>query len=204
MTFEDSESEKTPEQKLTENLTRFNISSLEHTFEKFRINQENKKAVETLKKIASGESHLKFILLYGKTGSGKTHLIEATIIEWARKGKPSRYNTFSDIVRRLKSGIGSSGQYDIYFKQYCDLSRLIVDDFGMGTQETKFEIADLEDIIDIRYRKRFYPDFEQVTIMGTNKDPNTLPERVLSRFCDPEVGILLSTGNIDYRRRIIK
>lgn len=201
---EPSEPEESQDEILIKNLKRFNISTLEHTFANFKATAKTKPAVETLKAVARGESDKKFILLYGTAGCGKTHLIEATIIEWATYGANTYYLTFSEIARRLKSMLGKGGDfYDVLFKSYCDVKRLIVDDYGMGTTESRYEISALEDIIDMRYRRRFYPMVEQVTIMASNKDIKELPDRVTSRFYDPDFGAVFFLGDVDYRRRKI-
>jgi len=180
----------------------FNISSLNHTFESFKVDANTKEAMATMKALSDGELVKQFVLLYGITGCGKTHLIEATIINWARHKIRSYYMTFSEMARRLKAALRQGGEfYDIQFSSYRDAQRLIVDDFGSGTTESRFEISDLEDIIDLRYRKRYYPDCDLVTILATNKDIKELPDRVVSRFYDPEFGIVLYMGDKDYRRR---
>lgn len=185
-------------------LKSFNISSLNHTFETFKTDENTKVAMDTLRALSNGELSKQFVLLYGITGCGKTHLVEATIINWGNHGIRARYMTFSDMFRQLKSSLRLGGEhYDLMFNTYRDLKRLVVDDFGMGTTESRFEISDLEDIIDTRYRKRFYPNCELVTILATNKDIKELPDRIVSRFYDPEFGVVLYMGDKDYRRRSI-
>jgi len=179
----------------------FNISSLSNTFENFREDANTKAALVVLRSLSNGGSHKQFVLLYGITGCGKTHLIEATIINWAKRGIFSRYATFSDIARKLKTELRKGGEfYDLQFNKYLNTKILIVDDFGMGTTESRFEISDLEDIIDQRYRKRHYPGCELVTILATNKDIKELPDRIISRFYEPEYGVVLYMGDKDYRR----
>jgi DNA replication protein DnaC len=181
-----------------------NISTLKHTFEAYiPETKESELAKKTLMEIVSGKLNKKFILLWGTTGCGKTHLIEALIINWAKKGMPTRYMTFSDIARRLKMAIGKGGDtYEGLFNAIMEMKRLVVDDYGMGTMETKYEVSELEDIIDLRYRKRYYPDNDMVTVLATNKDIKELPDRISSRFYDPEFGVVLYMGNKDYRRRV--
>ena len=188
---------------VAEKLRSFNISSLQHTFESFIPNgKEQEKAKKVLLAISNGKLKKQFVLLWGMTGCGKTHLIEATIINWAGHNVFCRYYTFSEIARSLKTALRQGGDfYDAQFNIYRDVKRLVVDDVGMGTTESRFEISDLEDIIDLRYRKRYYPDCALVTIMATNKDIKELPDRVLSRFYDPEFGVVLYMGDKDYRRR---
>lgn len=187
---------------ILDKLTRFNISTFNHTFEAFKVSKETQTAVNLLKSVSEGKTNKKFILIYGTTGCGKTHVIEATIIAWAKLGKFTRYSTFSDIARSLKSALRkSSDNYERMFKRYCDAERLVVDDIGMGTTESRFEISDLEDIIDNRYRKRYYPGLNLVTILASNKDIKEIPDRVVSRCYDPEFGAVVYMGDRDYRKR---
>ncbi len=199
-----SEPEESPDSILTARLRRFNIATFEHTFEVFNITNDTKEAYEALKSLANGKSSRKFILLYGMTGCGKTHLIEAAIITWVKQGIPAYYLTFSEIARQLKTELRKGGDwYDERFKTLCNAHILIIDDIGMGTTESRFEISDLEDIIDYRYRRRYYPTLNWITIIATNKDIKELPDRIVSRFYDPEFGAVLYMGDKDYRRRKI-
>lgn len=175
------------------------MSTLAHTFEVFEQVPNSKNAYDVMYKLAIGQSDRKFVLLYGTPGSGKTHLIEATLIAWAKLGIASRYFTMSQIMRHLKQGIGT-GFYNEIFKNLCETPRLVVDDIGMGSIESRFEIADLEDIIAERYHKRYLTE-PIVTIAATNKDVKELPERIVSRFYDPEFGVVIKLGTTDYRRR---
>lgn len=188
--------------KSLDKLMRFNISSLGHTFESFKANPETQVAKALLKNLSEGNSSKKFVLIYGTTGCGKTHLIEASIISWAKRNLFTRYYTFSDIARSLKTALRKGGEYyESLFKRYCEVDRLVVDDIGMGTTESRFEISDLEDIIDNRYRKRYYPNTNLVTILASNKDIREIPDRVVSRCYDPEFGAVIYMGDKDYRKR---
>jgi len=183
----------------------FGISSLDHTFDNFKADSVTREAVMILKALSEGKLKKQFVLLWGITGCGKTHLIEAAIINWAQHGVWSYYMTFSDIARRLKNELRKGGDfYDVQFERYKNTKKLIVDDFGAGTTESRFEVSDLEDIIDSRYRKRYYPDCELVTILASNKELKDLPDRIVSRFYDIEFGVALYMGDRDYRRRQAK
>jgi len=187
---------------ITQKLRRFNISSLAHTFDAFYPDANTKQAASVLRSLSNGELNKQFILIYGTVGCGKTHLIEATILNWAEHGIYTRYQTFSEMARTLKAQLGKGGDhYESMFNRYSQVKHLVVDDFGMGTTESRFEISDLEDIIDLRYRKRYYPGNEMVTILASNKDIKDLPTRVVSRFFDQEYGTVLYMGDRDYRRR---
>ena len=198
------EVELSAEEKEISILKKFNIATLKHNFESFKINPDTREAINVMRQVATSKSDRQFLMLYGGTGCGKTHLIEATIIQWAKDGIFGRYYTFSDIARHLKGGLGIPGLYAQRFKAMVEQRILVIDDYGMGTTESKFEISQIEDIIDIRYRKRYYPGTKHITIMASNEDIKALPPRVVSRFYDPEYGSVLFMGKVDYRRRRIK
>jgi DNA replication protein DnaC len=187
---------------MVEKLERFGLSSLEHTFANFKPVPGTEEAVKLMKEIAEGESDRKFVLLYGTTGCGKTYLIEAVIITWLKKNIPTGYQTLSQMVRYLKRAFqaGSIPPYDVLFEQICKRNRLVLDDVGMGTIESKWEIAVLEDIINERYHRRYYPD-GKITILATNKDIIELPDRIVSRFYDPEFGAVVHIKAGDYRMK---
>jgi len=70
----------------------------------------------------------------------------------------------------------------------------------MGTVEGTWELATLEDIINERYHRRYFPK-PIMTIMATNKDITKIPARIISRFYDPEVSIVIFNSAPDYRTR---
>jgi DNA replication protein DnaC len=190
---------------MLEKARRYNLSSPGHTFANFKKVPGTEEALELMQRVSEGKSDRKFVLLYGMTGCGKTYLIEALILAWAESGKGAYYQTMSEIMRRLKGAMRDSQDitkmpYDELFKRLCERERLIIDDVGMGTIESRWEIAELEDIINERYHGRYYPD-GKITILATNKDITELPDRIVSRFYDPEFGAVIHIKAPDYRRR---
>lgn len=191
-----------PEEILLERLQSLNISSLSHTFANFKVTDANRGIVKIFKTIPDGKCQYKFILLYGTTGCGKTHLIEALILEWDKMDIRYRYTTIGERLRALRQCLDKNhipSLQDV-MNSYFVAPRLILDDYGMGITESIWEQSILEEIIDERYRRRFYPQ-EMITILTTNKDIKELPDRVVSRFKDPDTGIILFNSDSDYRRR---
>jgi len=180
---------------------RLNVSSISHTFDNFKRVKGTEEMLDVMKLIAEGTDR-KFVFLYGTVGCGKTYIIESLIIQWANKGIFTRYNTNSQLMRMFKNCMKpqSIPSYEEMFRRICQVDRLIIDDMGMGTAESTWELATLEDIINERYHMRYFPT-PVITIMATNKDITEIPDRITSRFYDPEVGLVLCNRAQDYRKR---
>ena len=101
------------------------------------------------------------------------------------------------IMRLLKQGMNREKMqppYEYILEGFCKMPYLIIDDVGMGGSGSDWEYGQLEEIIIVRYRERLF------TILTTNRDLTELPERVVSRFRDPEVGRIVLNEGEDYRR----
>jgi len=91
----------------------------------------------------------------------------------------------------LKECIGPERQNSLeeLLRNYSYADRLIIDDVA----GTDWEFEQLEKIIRSRYREHLF------TILTTNLDQDQLPERIVSRFRDPEKGRLILNKGEDYR-----
>lgn len=172
------------------------VASLSNTFEKFKAVPGTQKALAAFKTLASGKAEWKMLLCYGGVGNGKTHLCEATAIALYKRGIFCRVLTMARIMRALKECMGSAAltSYDELLSNYCYAERLILDDVGMAGSGSEWEYGQLEEIIVVRYRESLF------TIMTTNRDLSELPERIVSRFRDPSVGMVVLNEGADYRR----
>ena len=174
------------------------LSSLEHTFENFKKVTGTGEALTAFRAMVS-DGHKPMLLCYGGVGNGKTHLCEALSIELYKNGIRCPVSIWSDIMRMFKKGMHrgdpDSPSYDYLFEQFRRRERLILDDVGMGSTGSEWEWGELEDIINYRYRERLF------TVLATNKDLDELPDRVVSRFSDPEVGVIVLNKGKDYRKR---
>lgn len=181
------------------------VASLENTFENFKPVPGTEKALAAFKALAEGMIDKPMLLCYGGVGNGKTHLCEATAITLYKRGLFCRVITMARIMGALKECIGPDRYISLeeLKHNYCYIDRLILDDVGMGGSGSEWEFGQLEEIVVVRYREGLF------TIMTTNLDikPNKInpkelfiPERIVSRFRDPDVGrVILNEGN-DFRR----
>ena len=64
----------------------------------------------------------------------------------------------------------------------------------MGGSGSAWEYGQLEEIINHRSHENLF------TILTTNRDLTELPERVVSRFQDPDIGRVVLNSGKDYRR----
>ena len=140
------------------------------------------------------------LLVYGGVGNGKTYLLEALSIELHNIGIYAPVIIWSELMRTFKKGMNRRPEpyaktYDELFEIYLKMKYLILDDVGMGSSGSDWEWGQLEEIVNYRYRERL------PTIIATNKDLLELPERIVSRFGDPEAGVIVLNEGRDYRRR---
>jgi len=187
--------EETVEQKRERLRRSLGLASLEHTFENFKRVPGTGDALKAFKALAAGTAK-PMLLVYGGVGNGKTFLCEALSIELFKRGIWCAVTVWSDLMRMFKSGMHrgdpESSSYDDLFEHFRRLERLILDDVGMGSSGSEWEWGELEDIINYRYRERLF------TVVATNKDLDELPERVVRRFNDSEVGVVVWNKGKEY------
>lgn len=169
------------------------VASLDNTFENFVPVKGTEKALTAFKSMAEGNWNRKLLLVYGGVGNGKTHLCEATAIRLYKRGLFCRVLTMDRMMSALKQCMDSEPHisYEKLLSNYCYADRLIIDD----VEGTNFEFEQLEKIVRVRYRERLF------TILTSNRDITELPERIVSRFRDPDVGTVVLNEGDDYRRR---
>ncbi len=178
-----------------ENVAKSLNVNLSHTFEQFNKVPGGELLVDAFRAVLDGPRSL--LLIYGGVGNGKTHLLEASAIELYKRGKFARVMLFAKMLSTLRSAIKNPElSYDEILTNYSYGDRLIMDDVGAGGSDNEFGDRILETIICARYGR------ELLTIMSTNRDIDTLPERVLSRLQDKSISFLLLNKAKDYRPKI--
>ena len=181
------------------------MSSLENTFANFKPVKGTEKALAAFKALAEGLTKWKMLICYGGVGNGKSHLCEATVIALYKRGIFCRVLTMARIMGSLKGAMNPDAisPYHELLERYCRAERLIIDDVGMGSSDTDWAFGQLEEIVVARHREHLF------TILSSNLDikfnpehPNIgfIPERIVSRFQDPDVGRVVLNEGADYRR----
>ena len=149
-------------------------------------------SLAAFKALASGETSWNMLMCYGGFGNGKTHLCEATAIALYKRHIFCRVLTMDRIMAALKGCMEPEHYISLeeLVSNYCYAERLIIDEVC----GTIWEFEQLEKIIRFRYWARLF------TILTTNRDLDELPERIVSRFQDSDVGRLVLNEGEDYRR----
>ena len=169
------------------------ISSKKQTFETFdRQVKGVKEAFNSFYELAHGKTDLPFLLVYGTTGNGKTHLCQSTTVVLNKRGISTRLYTVADLMAELKESIpNNTTEAEIKLLKECP--GLMLDDLGVE-YGSMWELSKLEEIIDARYRERL------ITVLTTNRDLDQISERIVSRFSDPDLGTVVLNKGEDYRR----
>ncbi len=175
-----------------------NVSSLDHTFGNF-IDSPGANKVYDIFRTFSEELSPTLILCYGGIGNGKTYMLEATAIRLKERGLFARvviWNRFTGVLKNALRDRDSRPSYEQILTNYCKATILLMDDYGMGTTDTIWEKSILEELIDYRYYNRL------PTTLTTNKRIEDLPKRVVSRFSEGSIGVIVENKGGDYRRRV--
>ena len=173
-----------------------NVSSMANTFEALVEVPGMKSCIKAFKDFASGAGK-PFLLCYGGTGNGKTHLMEAAVISIYKSGRFARIIRFPEVLSALKRSMdkGAIPPYEVIMRNFRVGKMLLLDDVGMGHVDSQWANSVLEDIVCYRYSERL------PTVITTNKDITDLPERVISRFKDRSVAVMCLNESPDYRPR---
>ena len=137
-----------------------------------------------------------FLLCYGNTGNGKTHLCNALGIELNKQHIGVKMYAVADLMSELKMGMNNN-TVEMKLSFVKSIPALILDDYGVN-QCTEWEKAKLEEIIGSRYRSVVLGE-KKITVLTTNRDVTELPERVLSRFNDKLLSVAVLNEGIDQR-----
>jgi DNA replication protein DnaC len=142
------------------------------------------------------------LLLFGKTGEGKTHLAISLGRRLCQEGFQTIFlpvNQFFEEVLAARA----AGRYLAFLKHLNKVRVLILDDFGLRGY-THEEATALVDVLEERYRKGVVIVTSQVDDKGWKKlfeDP-VIAEAIVDRLTHPSEKLVLTGGS--YRERIGK
>ena len=89
-----------------------------------------RRAVEDLFTLSFVERH-EDLLITGKTGTGKSHILQALTLKACEQEWMVRYTRCVDLIDDLYAGL-ADGSYERRMKRWCRASLLVIDDVGLG------------------------------------------------------------------------
>lgn len=90
----------------------------------------DRRAVEALFDLAFIARH-EDVLVTGKPGTGKSHILQSLVLKACEKELPVRYTRCVDLVDDLYAGL-ADGSYERRMKAWCRPRLLVIDDVGLG------------------------------------------------------------------------
>jgi len=181
------------------------LSNLEHfvnkTFETFDENVEGverayRRAREFAERFPDEDYPIKWLILIGNYGCGKTHLA-AAVANHALRHLRVLFANVPDLLDHLRSTFGPTSEvgYDTRFETIRDIPLLVLDDLGTEST-TPWAREKLYQIINHRYNNKL------PTVITSNRDPeSSIEPRIFSRIADRALcGEITTLNASDYRK----
>lgn len=177
--------------------------NLNYTFENFVIGDCNQLAHAACKAVAEAPSQNNFnpLILYGGTGMGKTHLVQA-IAHFCIENETVRkvvYRTSEEFTREYIEYVQKNKDSRTFYQVYKDTDILLIDDiqFLAGKQSTQEEFFNIFSILQ---------SLNKQIVITSDRPPSEikgLHTRLLSRF---DTGLLadLQPPNLETRLAILQ
>lgn len=143
------------------------------------------------------EGHLAFpawVLLYGGTGTGKTHLLAAAFNVLLGAGRYPLYTVVPALLDHIREGLDEpdSREYGARFRAVRSTEILLLDDLG-AERSSAWSDELLFKLLDYRYREGL------PTLVATNLIPADLEPRIASRLQDRALSTVLLMRGPDFR-----
>jgi len=89
-----------------------------------------RRVIEELFALSFVEHH-EDLLITGKSGTGKSHILQSLAIEACQQERMVRYARCVDMIDDLYAGL-ADGSYERRMKKWCRPALLVIDDVGLG------------------------------------------------------------------------
>jgi DNA replication protein DnaC len=164
------------------------------TFDRWTHTPQTEKAYKAFYSLAYSETDKPFVLCYGATGNGKTHLCQALTKTLNIRGVQTYYYQVPSLMNILRKAINDN-EVEIWVNSLSDLPGLVLDDFGSETQ-SDWGLGKLQEIIDNRWTNKL---ITAVTMNRTLTELQQISPRIYSRVCDQEISTVVCDEGRDLR-----
>lgn len=134
----------------------------------------------------------------GPRGTGKTYIAKAIENDWL-KSRNLNFRSYKagDFFTQVKSVYKEDWDATQEIKRLCETEWFLLDDFGIGTQSTEWQVDRMAEFIDERYES------DLPTILTTNLKPSQIKEisegRIFSRLMDHRNLFVIADNEEDRR-----
>ncbi len=137
-----------------------------------------------------------WLVLWGTTGVGKTHLAVAATSLLMKRHKVY-YSRVHRLMHHLQSGYrpGAASDFMARFEAAVSVDVLVLDDLGKET-DSSWVSSNLYELLAQRHDARL------PTLVTTSYDMSQETGAIASRLCDGSLSHIYYLGNTDYRRRL--
>jgi len=175
-----------------ETIKQSGVIGLGQTFSNFNADIPGvKKAYKAALNIAEGIGDVKWFIVYGGTGNGKSHLLNAIANRVMERGIPTRLVMMAELLVELRMAI-ETHEVDSKLREYKEIPYLLVDELGLELG-SDWEKEKIEELFAARWNHARY------TIVATNRSIEELPNRLQSRFKDTILSRWVKNEAGDYR-----
>ncbi len=161
--------------------------STKYTFDNFIVGKRNEVAYKASLDVATDKNSIyNPLFLYGKVGSGKTHLLQAIGNKAYSMGRSVIYTSMNDFTEEMVYYL-KAGNIIAFREKYKNVDILLIDDiqFLSGKERTQIELFNIFNYL-FQHNKHI--------AFASDKHPrdiNDISERLVSRF---EGGLLVETS----------
>jgi chromosomal replication initiator protein len=161
--------------------------SSKYTFDNFIVGKQNEVAYRASLEVATDENSVyNPLFIYGKVGSGKTHLLQAIGNKAYSLGRSVIYTSMNDFTEEMVYYL-KAGNIISFREKYKGVDILLIDDiqFLSGKERTQMELFNIFNYL-FQYSKHI--------VFASDKHPRDIKdisERLVSRF---EGGLLVETS----------
>lgn len=176
-----------------ETIKQSGVIGLGQTFTNFNADISGvRKAYKAAWNIAEGIGDVKWFIVYGGTGNGKSHLLNAIANRVMERGIPTRLVMMAELLAELRMMI-ETHEVDSKLREYKEIPYLLIDELGLELG-SDWEKEKIEELFAARWNHARY------TIVATNRDIEELPPRLKSRFQDRYLSRWVKNEAVDYRQ----
>ena len=182
-------------------LTPYGVTKRLQTFEHYKPRSGTQASYDAFYNLAHGTAQKPFLLCYGSTGCGKTHLCQALTAKLNRRGIKTYYYSIPSLFSALKKAIDDK-EVESWVSVLSKCPGLVLDDFASETY-SDWALGKLREIIDARWTDQL------TTVVTTNKTLTQIQQispRLYSRMCDQDISKVVQNTGSDYRtsKRVTK